>query len=113
MKKQPELFPVNQEHLYNQLIKLGDMMGDGLHHEEPWIAKEYKKVMNLLHPEINQEIRKRKADNVNIQMRALLLVKKCECGCAFKQARSGSKIAYCRGCGRRVKATSKRKINEI
>lgn len=30
--------------LHEQLIKLGDMMGDGLHHEDggKWIEREYK-----------------------------------------------------------------------
>jgi len=36
--------------LQRQLIKLGDMMGDGLHHESPWIAKEYRKVAKRLFP---------------------------------------------------------------
>ena len=37
-------------HLHSQLIKLGDMMGDGLHHEPDgrWISKEYTKVLRAL-----------------------------------------------------------------
>ena len=41
-------------YLYRQLVKLGDMMGDGLHHEPDgkWIEKEYNKICKVLHPEM-------------------------------------------------------------
>lgn len=34
-----------EDRLYGQLVKLGDMMGDGLHHEPggKWISRDYKK----------------------------------------------------------------------
>ena len=40
----------NDEFLWNNLVKLGDMMGDGLHLESDgkWIEKEYKKTLLLL-----------------------------------------------------------------
>lgn len=100
---------MNQDFLSNQLIKLGDMMGDGLHHEEPWIAKEYGRILRKLHPEIFQEIRRKKAINTNEQMDRLLQEKKCICGGSFKQSRSGSKVAYCTSCGKRVKAVKAKK----
>ena len=39
-----------QRHLRHQLIRLGDMMGDGCHLEKDgkWIGKEYKKILKLL-----------------------------------------------------------------
>lgn len=119
MKKQssnqPSLFgneevKVNTDYLSNQLIKLGDMMGDGLHHEEPWIAKEYGKIAKALYPEIYQDIRKRKSDNINDQMKKLLSGKKCskcETG-VLVQTRKGSKKIKCLLCGARYVATSKK-----
>lgn len=95
---------MSDDFLSNQLIKLGDMMGDGLHHEEPWIAKEYGRVLKALHPEIFKEKRKVKAIFTNSQMDKLLATKKCDCGGTYKQSRSGSKVAYCMICNKRVKA---------
>lgn len=42
----------DNDHLHRQLIKLGDMMGDGLHYESDgkWIEKEYTKICKILHP---------------------------------------------------------------
>lgn len=40
-----------EDRLSEQLIKLGDMMSDGLHYEEPWIAQEYRRIAKRLHPE--------------------------------------------------------------
>jgi len=39
---------------WRQFCKLGEMMGDGLHHEADgkWIAIEYKKLSRILIPEI-------------------------------------------------------------
>jgi len=87
-----------KQHLYNQLIKLGDMMGDGLHHEPDgkWISREYTKVakaLGLIKPKprntqaINDHMAKRVAD-VACQ----------KCGCTLKQTRSGSKRAACTEC---------------
>ena len=33
---------------YQALIKLGDMMSDGLHHEDPSISREYKKILKRI-----------------------------------------------------------------
>jgi len=104
------------QHLWNQFVKLGDMMGDGLHHESDgkWISREYNKLAKILIPEIKeaeQVRRKRKADNTNEQMAKLLEVKKCTCGGNLKQSRSGSKICYCDICKKRYKATSANNSN--
>lgn len=99
------------EHEWNQFIKLGDMMGDGMHHEEPWIAKEYNRLAKILVPEIKEVAQKRRAEKserVDSQMQKLLLVKKCHCGGSLKQSRKGSKIAYCSDCSARFKATTKK-----
>lgn len=45
-----ELDKDTKDHFHRQLIKLGDMMGDGLHHEPDgkWIEKEYKQILKAL-----------------------------------------------------------------
>lgn len=101
----------SRDALSRQLIKLGDMMGDGEHHEKGggWINSEYKKVMRALHPEIWQERRKKKAEMVNESMKKLLAEKKCLCGGALEQSRSGSKVCYCQNCNIRYMAGTKKK----
>lgn len=101
-----------QDNLSNQLIKLGDMMSDGLHHEADgkWINKEYGKVLRALHPEIYQEKRRLKAIKINEAIDRLLLTFICtKCDGKLKQARSGSKVCYCTVCNARYMATSKKK----
>lgn len=41
---------MKKDNLHQQLIRLGDMMGDGLHLEQDgkWIEKEYKHICMLL-----------------------------------------------------------------
>ncbi len=83
------------DYLHRQLIKLGDMMGDGLHLEPDgkWISKEYKRVAKALgygpkrrnnSERINQAMVKRVAD-VNCG----------HCGGPLRQTKSGSKRAVC------------------
>lgn len=100
----------DNEFLWNQFCKLGEMMGDGLHHEDDgaWIPKEYKRLMKILCPEISNEARKTKADKIDSQMVNLLSQRKCECGGDLKQSRKGSKICYCIVCNKRYKAKAKK-----
>ena len=112
---QPDLFTEDKHKkesnafLWEQFAKLGEMMGDGLHHEEPWIAKEYGNLMRVLVPETIQIQKKRKQKNnqlIDAQIVELISHNKCiACGGgALKQARSGSKILYCTVCKARYKA---------
>ncbi|WP_259649562.1 hypothetical protein [Shewanella sp. MBTL60-007] len=84
-----------KKHLQNQLIKLGDMIGDGLA-DEPggkWIRKDYAKVAKALGygPD-------RTAKNAAINQ---AMMKRCndvtcgKCGGLLVQTRSGSKRAVC------------------
>lgn len=86
------------EFLLNQLVKLGDMMGDGLHHEPngKWIEKEYKKVAEQLG--IIKQTPKSN-DAIDTYMSERCNVVKCECGGMLKQSRKGSFIAKCVSCG--------------
>lgn len=102
----------DNEHLWRQFCKLGEMMGDGLHYEPDgkWIAKEYRQLAKILIPEIkevNSIRRKLKAANIDTQMAKLLEGKKCNCGGEIKQGRSGAKVAYCQNCKQRYVARFK------
>lgn len=100
--------------LWRQFCRLGEMMGDGLHHEPDgkWIEREYKHLARILIPELktqDKERRKLKALNIDEQMQKLLLERKCSCGGTLKQSRSGSKVCYCTECNARYKARTKSK----
>lgn len=90
----------NRDYLHRQLIKLGDMMGDGLHHEPDgkWIEREYKKISKLLFPEYYAKIDSAYKERFNKQVAELLAQKKCNCGGEIKQVRSGSKKCKCQNC---------------
>jgi hypothetical protein len=100
--------------LWDRFCRLGEMIGDGLHHEEPWITKEYRHLRMILCPPSEEEKafmreqRKIQSALIDKQMKDLLEKRKCECGGNLKQARSGSKVAYCEKCNTRYKAKSKR-----
>ena len=83
--------------LHNQLIKLGDMMGDGLHYEPDgkWIEREYKQIAKLLYPEAYKNAAKDKRDSVDIRMAKLLSETKCVCGGELQQVRKGTKVSQC------------------
>lgn len=99
---------------WNQFIKLGEMMGDGLHHEPDgkWITRDYNRLAKILIPELKEETkerRKRKALRINEQLAKLILDKKCKCGGELKQKRSGTKVVYCIVCDARYVAVTKKK----
>ena len=99
----------DKSHLHNQLVRLGDMMGDGMHLEPggKWISKEYKQIVKALglSPKriINQEeINKRMAERVKDFP--------CpECKGELKQTRSGSMRAKCTGCKNKYQLLKKAK----
>lgn len=99
---------------WNQFCRLGEMIGDGLHHESDgkWITREYKRLSKILIPEIKErekEQRKLKAIKINEQMDKILEKNKCSCGGNLKQKRSGSKVCYCLDCNNRYVANYKKK----
>ena len=99
--------------LWSQFIRLGEMIGDGLHYEEPWISKEYKKLSKILlkdDPELKRarkEQRRIKNANINEAMQRLIKNNKCGCGGELKQSRSGSYVCYCNDCNKRYKGKRK------
>lgn len=98
----------NNEFLWRQFCRLGEMIGDGLHHEEPWISKEYNKISRILNPDFYKEIAKQKSESIDKQMLAILEKHNCACGGKLKQSRKGSKVCYCITCNKRYKAKSKK-----
>lgn len=89
----------DKEILHSQLVKLGDMMGDGLHHEPDgkWISDEYRKICKAL-----GYIKPSKIDNSSIdgKMAERVSSVSCKkCGGELKQTRSGSMRAKCLRCG--------------
>ena len=105
--------PRDNEFEWNQFCRLGEMMGDGLHHEPDgkWISKEYRRLSRILIPEIKeaeQQARKAKAENIQRQMEALMEKKSCtQCGGKLIQRRKGTTVCYCTVCGTRHKAKKK------
>lgn len=90
---------MSDDHLNNQLIKLGDMMGDGMHHEPggKWIEREYKKVLKALG---YIKPTPRNTEAINIHMAKRVKDVPCpHCEGQLKQTRSGSKRAACIECG--------------
>lgn len=86
-------------HLHRQLIRLGDMIGDGLA-DEPggaWINREYKQTMRALGI---APPRRNRAAQINERMRQRVGEVKCQgCGGELKQTRAGSTRAKCSACG--------------
>ena len=85
----------DRAYLHKQLIKLGDMMGDGLHHEDPSISAEYRKVAKALFPEMYPK-KKRKPSKTFIRN-----ISRCPCGALslkLKTEKEGITI-YCE-CGK-------------
>ena len=85
--------------LHQRLICLGDMMGDGLHLERDgrWIAREYKRVLKALYPEM---FPKRNTTERDTTIAEWCKCNPCnECGGEFKQTRKGSMRVVCTGCG--------------
>lgn len=77
---------MEMDRLYGQLIKLGDMMGDGLHNEPggEWISKEYRQIVHVLFPEIRRDIAKKKREAIDKKITTLTLNAKCPCGGELK-----------------------------
>ncbi|MBJ7550766.1 hypothetical protein [Marinomonas ostreistagni] len=88
-------------HLHRQLVKLGDMIGDGLHLEPDgkWISKEYRQVAQALGL-LPKEDRSARIEAINKQMVKRVADVKCgKCNGELKQTRSGAKRAKCQSCG--------------
>lgn len=97
----------NNSRLHSDLVKLGDMMGDGLHLEPDgkWIEADYRRVCKAL-----GYIPKRHSNvaAINQGMQKLISAFKCKAGgctsTSAKQSRSGSMRLVCNECGAKYQA---------
>ena len=90
----------NEEFLYRQLEKLGDLMGDGEHLQPggSWISQEYKSILRQL------DIYKPKSNvKINDFMVKRCQDEKCTCGGELKQTRKGSYVAKCVTCEKKFR----------
>lgn len=88
--------------LHRQLVKLGDMLGDGLDLEPggKWIRRDYRKIAIAL-GYINPSKRTSNRPAINALMEERVQECPCkECGGELKQTRSGSMRAKCQSCER-------------
>lgn len=95
-----EIYTQDKEWMWSQFIRLGDRIGDGDY--EPYMVKEYKRLMKILCPPteeekaIKSENRRKKNENMDKQIKERLEKDKCsKCNSALKQTRKGSKIVQC------------------
>lgn len=93
----------NNDHLYQQLVRLGDMMGDGLHLEPDgkWIEEEYNNICMFLG--LIKGAKKRDSKSIDEFMKDRVTQVKCCCGGNLKQSRKGSFIGICINCGKKYK----------
>lgn len=88
----------NKDYLHQRLITLGDAMGDGLHYENPSIAKEYKQICKQLYPKMYP---RKKPCYTNKPSKALKrTIKECSCGRKqFGWERKDNKVRLFCQCG--------------
>jgi hypothetical protein len=101
---------MDKDLLEDRLVRLGDMMGDGLHLEPggKWIEREYKETLKALGL-LESVKRKNNSDKINEFMANRLKEVKCTCGSELAQSRSGSFIGKCNKCGKKFILGSRRK----
>lgn len=86
-------------HLHNQLVKLGDMLGDGLGDEPDgaWIKREYRQVAKALG---YGPPRRNNSASINAAMAKYLESNRCGCGGSLSQTRTGSMRVVCGSCSK-------------
>ena len=101
---------MSEDFLYDQLIKLGDMMGDGLHLEPggKWIEKEYRNICIQLGL-IEKKPKTYNSKSINEFMIKRLREVKCDCGSELKQSRSESFVAKCLKCNKKYRLGARKK----
>lgn len=102
----------DKDYLYERLVKLGDLMADGIHLEPDgaWIEKEYKDTMRLIG--ISPVKKKRKSPNNTIIdefMKKRCCEEICECGGELVQTRKGSFFAKCKICEKKYRLGKSRR----
>lgn len=94
----------NNEYLHRQLIRLGDMLGDG--DCDPWVGREYRRVATAL----GVMPRRKRTNNIkfiNEAMATTLATTRCpSCNGQLKQTRSGSMRGQCLACNKKYQFKS-------
>lgn len=100
-----------RKNLESQLVKLGDMMGDGLHYEPDgkWIEREYQKVLYALYPDIKKRKHQAQTNRNNFRAKKVIMENLCTCGAILKQTRQGSLTLECMACDNRFKIKTVKK----
>lgn len=90
----------DNELMWSNFIRLGEMIGDGDH--EKWVEVEYRRLMKILCPPTEEEKarktenRRKRNENINLQIQERLKTDKCfKCSSELKQTRGGSKVVQC------------------
>lgn len=87
----------DNDFLWSQLIKLGDMLGDG--DCDAWVGKEYKRVARQLGL-IKRKPRKNHSSQIDEFMEKRIVQVRCnKCNEELKQSRKGSFVGICVDCG--------------
>ncbi|KZL02184.1 hypothetical protein PsAD5_00133 [Pseudovibrio sp. Ad5] len=100
---------LKKQQLSERLVRLGGMIGDGLHLEPDgkWITREYRSTLKAL------GIKRLRANNsaeINEFMQAQVEALTCsKCEGELKQTRSGSLRAACTNCGARFVVGKRRR----
>lgn len=100
--------------MWDRFCRLGDMIGEGLHYEEPWIEKDYKHLSKILLPpteeekQLKKQIRQSRNKSIDEQIKEKLKTDRCSCKKELKQTRSGSKTVVCE-CGKRFRYKRKKR----
>lgn len=114
-KREKLTFEPDREYLHRQLVKLGDMMGDGLRHEPDgkWIAKEYKKIAKALGYLTDNKSKANNSEKINERMNERVKEVSCQkCNGQLTQTRSGSTKAKCAACGSVFKLLVVKKVRK-
>lgn len=103
---------MDRQSLSNQLIRLGDMLGDG--DAEPWVGKEYRRICKLLGYTSNRRrTDAARAAAINDKMVERVKETRCQrCQGELKQSRSGSMVGACVSCGAKFRLLVIRKVKK-
>ena len=97
----------DNEFLWSQFIRLGEMLGDG--DCDAWVGKEYKRISRQLGL-IKRKPRKNHSPQIDEFMEKRITQVKCaKCNGELKQSRKGSFVGICTNCGAKFTLGKRRK----
>lgn len=97
----------DNEFLWSQFIRLGEMLGDG--DCDSWVGKEYKRVARQLGL-VKNKPRKNNSKQIDEFMEKRIEQVNCsKCNGKLKQSRKGSFVGVCINCGAKFTLGKRRK----